>query len=280
MAERVRAVVAAAHERPAGDPDGDRDGVADGVTDGPGHGDGTGGRAGRSGVRLDPGQRPVVALGLVVVVVAVIVGVWLFVSRPQAEPVDAAAGLASASVLAPSSPGGSSGSPGGSPPASGARSGGVASPSVVVVDVAGKVRRPGVYRLPVGSRVDDALTAAGGALPRVDLSSLNLAALLVDGQQVAVGRPGAAAAGGVPAGNAPPGSGGGSGAGGGATGLVNLNTATLEQLEALPGIGPALGQRILDYRTEHGSFASVDQLDDVSGIGTVTFERLKPLVTV
>jgi competence protein ComEA len=145
---------------------------------------------------------------------------------------------------------------------------------LVVVDVAGKVRHPGLYRLPVGSRVDDAIRAAGGARPGVRLDGLNLAAKLVDGQQVAVGV--------APAPNA-----GGDGTGAGATGSdgpaggpVNLNTAGLDQLQTLPGVGPVLAQHILDWRTQHGSFSSVDQLDDVTGIGDVKFAALKSLVTV
>jgi competence protein ComEA len=146
----------------------------------------------------------------------------------------------------------------------------------VVVDVAGKVRHPGVYRLPVGSRVDDAVRAAGGALHGVRLDSLNLAARLVDGQQVAVGVP--------PAGGAAGGAGGAGQSGaappGGATGDVNLNTATSEQLQSLPGVGPVLAQHILDWRGQHGRFTSVDQLQDVSGIGPAKFAAIKDLVTL
>jgi competence protein ComEA len=155
----------------------------------------------------------------------------------------------------------------------------------VVVDVAGKVRHPGLYRLTVGSRVDDALTAAGGPLAGVNLSSLNLAAKVVDGQQIAVGLAGAG--GGVGgAGGAPPDGGGSAGGGGpagggGAAGApVNLNTASLDQLETLPGVGPVLGQHILDWRTAHGSFTTIDQLRDVTGIGDVKFANLRPQVTI
>ena len=140
--------------------------------------------------------------------------------------------------------------------------------SVVVVDVVGKVSNPGVYRLPSGSRVADAVQAAGGVLPGVDLSALNLAAPLSDGEQVAVGVPGAPAV-------AAAGTGSGAGAG-----PVNLNTASAAQLDALPGVGPVLAQHILDWRTAHGQFTSVDQLREVSGIGEAKFADLKPLVTV
>ena len=146
---------------------------------------------------------------------------------------------------------------------------------MLVVDVAGKVRHPGVYRLPAGSRVDDALRAAGGALPGVDLTMLNLAAPLADGQQIAVGVAGASAA--APAAGAASPTGGDQ-AGGGA--LVNINTADQQQLESLPGIGPVLAQHILDWRAAHGSFGSVEQLQEVSGIGSAKFAQLKPLVTV
>lgn len=148
-----------------------------------------------------------------------------------------------------------------------------ASPSAVevVVDVAGKVRRPGIVRLASGARVVDALTAAGGALPGVDLTPLNLARRLVDGEQVLVG---AAAA--TPA--AP--GGGSAGQPAGAGGQLDLNAATVEQLEALPGVGPVLAQRIVDWRTEHGRFSTVDELREVSGIGAKKFADLRDRVRV
>jgi competence protein ComEA len=141
----------------------------------------------------------------------------------------------------------------------------------VVVDVAGKVRRPGIVRLSSGARVVDALTAAGGALPGVDLTPLNLARRLVDGEQVLVG---AAAA--TPA--AP--GGGTAGRPAGTGGQLDLNAATVEQLQALPGVGPVLAQRIVDWRTEHGRFSTVDELREVSGIGAKKFADLKDRVRV
>ena len=146
-----------------------------------------------------------------------------------------------------------------------------ASPVTIVVHVAGWVRRPGVYEFPAGARIVDAIERAGGPRPGADLSALNLAALLVDAQQVLVPRRGE---GGPPGGAAGP---GGSSAAGG---LVNINTATLEQLETLPGIGPVLAQSIIDYREEHGPFARIEDLRNVSGIGEKRFEDLKDKVTV
>jgi competence protein ComEA len=147
-----------------------------------------------------------------------------------------------------------------------------ASPSpeiVVLVDVAGWVREPGVYEFTEGARVIDAIDAAGGARPGALLQALNLAAPLADGTQVLVPREGQE-------GVAPPPVSGGAVAGG----LVNVNTATATELEELPGIGEVIAQAIVDYRTENGPFASVDQLLDVSGIGDATLEDIRDLVSV
>ncbi len=148
----------------------------------------------------------------------------------------------------------------------------------MVVDVTGKVRRPGVRRLPPGSRVEDALEAAGGARPGVDTSGLNRARILTDGEQIVVGTgvqgvPGVPVASGVPGG--PSAAGLSSGV---PRGPLSLNSATLEQLDALPGVGPVLAQHILDYRTQHGGFRSVTDLRHVNGIGARRFTDLKPLV--
>ena len=135
----------------------------------------------------------------------------------------------------------------------------------VVVDVAGKVRHPGIVRLPLGSRVDDALRAAGGALPGATYDGLNRARKLTDGEQVLVGvQPATGAAVGSSAGDA----------------RVDLNAADVAALDGLPGIGPVLAQKIVDWRTEHGRFASVDQLREVSGIGESKFAALKNKVRV
>lgn len=151
-----------------------------------------------------------------------------------------------------------------------------ASPSAaIIVHVAGWVRRPGVYELRQGDRVIDALRMAGGGKGGADLTSVNLAALLTDGQQILVFKKGSAggAHGGQGGGFPPQGS-------GGSAPLVNLNTATLDQLESLPGIGPALAQRIIDHRQEHGPFRTVDDLLDVSGIGEKRLEELRSKVAV
>ena len=150
------------------------------------------------------------------------------------------------------------------------------SPTVVFVHVVGRVRRPGVYELHEGDRVIDAIRAAGGAKQDADLRSINLAALLTDGEQIIVWKRGAP---GDPFPVSGPAGSSGSGSGG-PPALINVNTATLDQLESLPGIGPALGQRIIDYREEHGPFASVDDLLNVSGIGDQRLADLRPLVTV
>jgi competence protein ComEA len=138
----------------------------------------------------------------------------------------------------------------------------------LVVDVVGAVRRPGLYRLGSGSRVADALERAGGATVKADLDQVNLAAPVADGEQVVVPRKvaGGAAAGATPS------------AGAGAGRTVQLSTATLEQLDALPGIGPVTAQKILDYRTQHGAFSSVDELDAIPGIGPARIDQLRGLV--
>ncbi|HEY6416023.1 MAG TPA: ComEA family DNA-binding protein [Acidimicrobiales bacterium] len=152
-------------------------------------------------------------------------------------------------------------------------------PTEVVVHVAGAVVSPGVRRLPPGSRVTDALDAAGGALPGADLPRINLAAPLVDGQQVYVPTPGEEVP--VAAGSGFPGGAGAAGSAGGVVGTpVDLNSATAEQLDTLPGVGPATAAAIIAHREEHGPFTSVDQLLDVRGIGEAKLEQLRDLVSV
>jgi competence protein ComEA len=136
----------------------------------------------------------------------------------------------------------------------------------VVVDVVGAVRRPGLYRLASGSRVADAIARAGGATAKADLEQVNLAAPIGDGTQIVVPRRGrVAAAGGAASGPAH-------------GGPVQLSTATVEQLDALPGIGPVTAQKIVDYRTQHGAFHSVEELDAIPGIGPRRIDQLRGLV--
>src|SRR5262245_36701209 len=139
----------------------------------------------------------------------------------------------------------------------------------VVVDVVGAVRLPGLYRLRQGSRIADAVARAGGATGKAALDGVNLAAPLADGEQVVV--PSRVPGGGVapaPSGASPPAT----------SGPVSLSTATAEQLDALPGIGPVTAQKIIDYRTKHGAFHSVDELDAISGIGPAKLDQLRDLV--
>ncbi|MFE6891850.1 helix-hairpin-helix domain-containing protein [Streptomyces sp. NPDC057694] len=213
------------------------------------------------------------ALALVVVLcVAALFAVqhfWAGRTQPVRAPetvrvaAPAAAGAGADPVPSPA-PGPEPGSPPTSAPTDGAG---------IVVDVAGKVRRPGIQRLPAGSRVADALRAAGGVRPGADTAGLNRARLLTDGEQVLVGEP-------VTAGAAPPGGSGGTGGSAAAApaGPIGLNTASAEQLDTLPGVGPVLAQHIVDYRTEHGGFRSVDELREVNGIGDRRFEDLQNLV--
>ena len=147
-----------------------------------------------------------------------------------------------------------------------ATSAGHASATRLFVNVVGAVRRPGLYRLKDGSRVADAVTRAGGPTPSAQIELVNLAARIADGEQIVVPRrglasPSAAASGGAVA-----------------AGPVHLNSATLEQLDALPGVGPVTAQKILDYRQQHGAFGSVDELDAIAGIGPARLERLRGLV--
>jgi competence protein ComEA len=192
------------------------------------------------------GSAGVRALAAFAVAVALLAGVLAWRARPQVEP------------LAPSSTGAAV-------PASAA-----AGPTVtyLVVAVSGKVNKPGLVRLPVGARVADAIAAAGGALPGTDLSGVNLARKVSDGELISVGIP------------APPGANGAGAPAGTAAGPVNLNTATLDQLQTLPGVGPVLAQRIVDYRDQHGGFKAVADLQKVSGIGDAKYNDLKGRVTV
>ncbi|WP_442809762.1 helix-hairpin-helix domain-containing protein [Streptomyces sp. SR27] len=211
---------------------------------------------------LEP--RSLAAVVVVLVVAAGLAGGYFWTGRP--EPVRAPELVRAVPVADAPAPGSRAGTGTGTAPprGPGAASGGAR----VIVDVGGKVRRPGVLTLPAGSRVADALRAAGGAKPGADLTGLNRARVLSDGEQVLVGLPGVAAGG--------PGPGG---AGGGGPGVpLSLNTATAEQLDTLPGVGPVLARHIVDHRTEHGGFRSVGELREVNGIGERRFADLEPLV--
>lgn len=210
----------------------------------------------RGRVRIGPPQLAVVA---VLVAVGLAVTTWWVVradpgqpTLPAEAPGSPAAGLVSLASAPVSS---------GSATTSGGR---------VTVDVAGKVRRPGIAVLDPGARVVDAIRAAGGARAGVDLSSLNLARVLVDGEQILVGEPAAAA----PPVAAVPGAPSATGP------LVNLNLATQAELETLPEVGPVTAQAILAWRDQHGAFTDVGELLEVDGIGDATLAQITPYVTI
>jgi competence protein ComEA len=212
-------------------------------------------------VGLGPGQLAVVA---VVAVVGLVVTCWFLVRSGGHEVGVPLAVQTSGSALP---------RPHGSLAPAGAWAGGsgpTAPASKVVVDVAGKVRRPGIAVLRAGARVVDAIRAAGGARPGVDLGTLNLAQVVTDGEQIVVGGPAAPVTGvAAAASGAPP-----------TAALVHLNTADQAALESLPEVGPVTAQAIIAWRTHHGGFSAVSQLLDVDGIGDATLAQLTPYVTL
>jgi competence protein ComEA len=226
--------------------------------------------------RLTPARRAVVGLLAVMLAVSAVLGVRLAIASATAKPVPVSAtSPTSRSTTASTASGDPALGPGDVPTGSTtAGAAPTASPAVVVVDVAGRVRHPLVARLPAGSRVQDALKAAGGALPGSDLVGLNLAALLSDGEQVVVAARGQGSTVNGSGGGGAPGAAGG----GGSPTQVDLNTADVTSLDSLPGVGPVLAQRILDWRTAHGHFSSVDELDEVSGIGDKLMAEIRPHV--
>ncbi|MCP2338813.1 ComEA family DNA-binding protein [Actinomadura rupiterrae] len=210
--------------------------------------------------RLDPGLGGTRAL-LIVGALAILVAVgYLWMARPRPDPVTPSAATApSLSVTSADRASTTSTQP--------------STATQLVVQVIGKVHRPGVLTLPSGSRVADALNAAGGIRPGTDTGALNLARKLTDGEQIAVGihppppAPGQGPAPPTTAGTPAP------------TSPLDLNSATADQLDQLPGVGPVLARRIIDYRTQHGPFHTTDQLQDVPGIGARRLTDLKPLLT-
>jgi competence protein ComEA len=202
--------------------------------------------------RWDPGRLGARSLWLAGLVAALLLVIWTWLDRPQVEPAPAPPSGSSAAETSPAEP----------------SVGEVADTSAtVVVSVVGSVARPGLVTVPSGARVATAVEAAGGLLAEADPASVNLAAVVNDGQQIVVGAPGAPGpAGEVDVGAAP-------------GGPLNLNTASAAELDALPGVGPVLAQRIVDHRKQ-GPFTSVDELDDVPGIGPARAAELAELVTV
>jgi competence protein ComEA len=229
-------------------------------------------------VRWVPSRRAATGLGLVLLVAGLVAVLVLWRAQPAAR-----AAPTVRRVAATASPVGTAQAAAGPGTVrAGTATGAATSVPEVVVQVVGAVHRPGLVRLAAGSRVADAVRAAGGLTAGAQQASVNLARVLVDGEQLLVQRrgrppilpapgPAVGAAGGVEGGTAP---------GGSPTAPVDLNTATLEQLDGLPGIGPVLAQRILDWRTANGRFDSVDELGEVSGIGEAHLSDLRPLVVV
>jgi competence protein ComEA len=217
------------------------------------------------GARVDPGVRGALALAVVALLAAVtaLVMAWSSAARPVATHAVAVPGVAVPGVAVPKLSGAPS-------PVSPVVAPSSAAPDVVV-DVTGKVRRPGLVKLSSGARVADAIASAGGVLPGASTIGLSLARRLVDGEQLLIGLPQAAP---------PVAPGSATTAASAPTGPVDLNSATVTDLDALPGIGPVLAQRVIDWRAAHGSFTSVDQLREVSGLGGKKFDALAPLVRV
>jgi competence protein ComEA len=233
--------------------------------------------------RIDPGRRGVVVLLLVAAIAAVATAVGVWRDRPEPRPIETTTVAAvSGSDSVHGSPTAGPGMPAGTETGSAGpepTSGGSAA-TEIVVSVTGLVANPGVVRLPAQARVADAIAVAGGTLPDADLTGMNLAAKLADGDSVVVGngaaQPGSAAS--------SSGSGSSRSAAGTETpqpsGLVNLNTADEAALDTLPGVGPVMAQNIIAWRESNGRFTSVEQLQEISGIGPARYAQISGLVTV
>lgn len=250
----------------AGEQWGVRPGWTPGEPEGARHRDGTAPRA-----RWRVGWRTGLLFALLVGVVVAGVGAWA-ATQGAGTVVVTGGGPASPTgqTPAPTAPAPAPPAPGPSP-----------APAQLVVHVVGAVASPGVVILPSGARVREALDAAGGALPEADLATVNLARPVHDGEQIPVPTPGQTLTPAAPAAAAPPASAAVGPAGGGqAGGQVNINTASQAELETLPGVGPVLAGRILTWRTENGAFLTVDDLQEVQGIGAKVLANLRPHVTV
>jgi competence protein ComEA len=213
-------------------------------------------------------RRQIIAY-VAVAAVVVAVGVRYVVLPKQAGPSEAR-GVVLAPVVASPSAAAQDASPAASP-----------TPDVMVY-VCGAVRTPGVVRLPAGARVTDALQLAGGPTGRAELAAVNLAAPVADGQQILVPERGAPVVASAPASSGSSGSALGVSSAGGTTpgALININTASLEELDALDGVGPSTAQKIIDYRTENGGFKTIEDIKEVSGIGDAKFAAMKDQITV
>jgi competence protein ComEA len=234
---------------------------------------------------FDPGRRGVAVL-VVVALLGASGGAWYFLrAAPHVHATDVPADSAGDPTVAVGSASSNAPTDGFAPVGVVATPSGAPSPSKaseLVVDVVGKVAKPGVFTLPPGSRIVDAIAAAGGALPGTDLTALDLARKLSDGQEIFVGVPppsgsAAQAAGGVVGDDTEVGANAGTGS---ADAVVNLNSATQAELETLPGVGTVTAQKILAWRTQHGHFTSVTQLQQVSGIGPAKYAALAGRVKV
>jgi competence protein ComEA len=218
-------------------------------------------------VAVQLSRRQIIAY-VAVAAVVVAVGVRYVVLPKQAGPSEAQAVVLAPVAASPSAAQGAS--PAASP-----------TPDVMVY-VCGAVRSPGVVRLPAGARVTDALELAGGPTAKAELAAVNLAAPVADGQQILVPERGAPVVASAPAPSGSSGSALGVTSAGGTTpgALINLNTASLEELDALDGVGPSTAQKIIDYRTENGGFKTIDEIKEVPGIGDAKFAAMKDQITV